>query len=96
MNKIRKTVFSTKEKIVYEMKATKNFADVSIEVFTEGGGHGCLFSIKLPPMSIDGGCFSGSFEHPEKRDVFHVLNHIFKEFNCNERVICGLNCVSVI
>jgi len=95
MNEIKRTE-ANESKIIYEMKATGNFADVKIEICAESGGYGCLYDITLPRMAIKGSCWSGDSKDPEMGDVLHVLNHIFKEFNCSERIVNNLKSVSVL
>lgn len=62
---------------------------MKIVVDAEVGGHGCLFGIKMPKFSVEGGCFSGSKKLPEMSEVLHVLNRIFKDYHCQERVVKG-------
>lgn len=76
------------EVFFYKMKSTNpEFKDVKIKVLAEDGGHRCLFGIILPRMSIKGMCWSGSTKFPLMEDVFFVLNHILRKYNCSERVV---------
>lgn len=76
---------------IYRMASSCGHGKVEIHVESEVNGHGCLFGIKIPPFSVKGAGWEGNRELPEKDEVFHVLNYIFKDFNCSERVVEGFN-----
>lgn len=72
------------------MKASSSlFADVRVEVESEEGGHGCLYAIRLPIMSVNGGCWCGPRCYPIMEDVLHVLNEVFRDYHCNLSVVAG-------
>ena len=73
----------------YSMESETGHADVVIEVDAEVGGHGCLFGMKLPEFSVEGGSHGGPKSRPNMDEVMHVLNRIFKDFNVDMRVTSG-------
>ena len=75
---------------IYSMPSSCGFGDVVIEVEAEVGGHGCLFGIKLPVISIDSSFHSGNSANPELNDVMHVLNRVFTDYHCQHRVTTGM------
>ena len=82
-NEIKKVEDDFNDRIIYKMKSSGKFSDVEIVVDAECSGHGCLFGITLPPMSVEGACWRGSTNNPNLIDVLHVLNQILKDFNYN-------------
>lgn len=79
------------EGYLYKMKGSDGYADVVIKVYAEIGGHGCLFGIEIPRMSIDGMCWSDSTEYSKMEDVFKVLNRVLEDYKCDKRVVHGFN-----
>jgi hypothetical protein len=90
-NEITKTELrdqlSGREGYLYRMKSSGDFANVEIVVDAEVGGHGCLFGIEMPQISMDGGCWSGSPCNCSWDDFKIVLNKILEDYHCKDRVL---------
>lgn len=83
---ISKTEAKDFEGYIYEMPGSDGFAAVRIQVETEVHGHGCLFGIRFPPVSINGGCWRGTLEACKAEDFFTVFNQIMRDFHMPERI----------
>lgn len=88
MNEVVKT--EIENGYAYSIKGSKGFADAEIQVVAEIGGHGCLFGIKFPEVSIISSSHSGPDSHCCFEDFCRVLNRIMDDYNMNYRIFEGV------
>ncbi len=69
------------------MDSSGRFKDVELKVGAEVGGHGCLFDITLPTMSVNSTFHSGIATNPSVGDVMTVLNQVFRDYNMSFRIV---------
>jgi hypothetical protein len=71
---------------LYSMAGANGFADVEIEVIAEHGGHGCLYGIKMPEVSIVGDSHQGPDSRCDFYDFCKVLNQIMVDYSMDRRI----------